>query len=172
MRVAYKFLLRGVWALLLCVVVSPVWACSDDEKRGVSFSHEAISFIISETGNHWDYWKAQGTDFDLIDCDLNDNGHDEHIVHVVRSLTCSNGLAACAILVYEGPPDRRIVARFQGHEARASQKRTNGWRDLIFTIARHDGVFEHVYAYNGTEYEERSSQFLRPLLSQKEATNG
>lgn len=156
----------------LCVAASPGWACSEDDRRLVSFSRAAMNFIIAEMGGYWDYWKFQGTNQYLIDCDLNGDGTDEHIVHVVRSQTCSNGLAACAFLVYEGPPNRRIVARLTGHYARAADTRTNGWRDLIITYAKRTGIFEYVYAYDGTTYVERSSKFLRPLFSQKEKTDG
>ena len=153
---------RGVHlsALLGLAILAPLHHASAQSVRSVTLSGKAVSFLAETLDIDGEALSAHRSDAYLANIDLDGDGKSEHAVQLVTPLTCSNGAAVCAWVIYQGPPGRRAVLSTAAHNFRALPERTNGWRDLMFESRGAGGVIADTYAYDGTMYQLRDSTTL------------
>lgn len=128
--------------------------------RSVTLSGTAVSFLADTLDLDDEALAPHRSDAYLANIDLDGDGNREHAVQLVTPLTCSNGAAICAWVIYQGPPERRAVLSTAAHNFRALPERTNGWRDLVFESRGRGGIIADTYAYDGNAYQLRNSKTL------------
>jgi len=79
-------------------------------------------------------------------------------IYAETNMTCSNGVAVCALILYDGTRQPRVVLDAAVHEFETLATATNGWPDVALTAASSDGnVYYSVWSYRDDAYEQDSS---------------
>ncbi len=141
-------------------LLTPLHHAGAQSVRSVTLSSGAITFLADTLALDGTALTPHRSAAYLADIDLDGDGRREHAVQLVTPLTCSNGAAVCAWVVYQGPPGRRAVLSTAAHNFRVLPEHTNGWRDLMFESRGRGGVIADTYAYDGTTYRLRESRTL------------
>jgi hypothetical protein len=149
--------MRALLTALLICVPQLVWACTGGREMALSeldaTTWQQIETMASASRAEIEVYGS----ITAIAWDLDGNGAEEICILAASSLTCSNGVAVCMMLVLGDTAERRMLLDTATHILKPGETDAAGWQglralsyqlpgtpDLLEYFTYHDGRYQRV----------------------------